>query len=167
MQFVDDLTLRLYRENDREILEDLLYEAIFQPEGCELLPRDIISRPDLSVYIQDFGEKADDHCLLAQMDDEIIGGVWTRILSDNIKGYGNIDACTPEFSIAVLRKYRNKGVGTVLMREMIDLLANRGYAQASLSVDKENYAIHIYKKLGFKVFRENIHDYIMLLKLTK
>ena len=34
---------------------EFLYESIFQREGEELLPRTIISQPDLQVYIQDFG----------------------------------------------------------------------------------------------------------------
>ena len=41
----------------------------------------------------------------------------------------------------------------------------QGYGQASLSVQKTNYAVRMYRKCGFEVVRENEEDYIMLLKL--
>jgi hypothetical protein len=61
------------------ILEDLLYEAIFQPEGAEPLPRDIIKNPEIGAYIRDFGKKQGDFCLLAELNGEIVGGAWLRI----------------------------------------------------------------------------------------
>ena len=35
----------------------------------------------------------------------------------------------------------------------------------SLSVQKENYAIKLYKKAGFKVFEETLEEFIMVLEL--
>ncbi|MDR1644390.1 MAG: hypothetical protein LBS05_00990 [Tannerellaceae bacterium] len=37
---------RFFREGDFPLLEDLLYEAIFQPEGADPLPRNIIKEPE-------------------------------------------------------------------------------------------------------------------------
>ena len=37
--------------------------------------------------------------------------------------------------------------------------------QASLSVQKANYAIHMYKKAGFEVVDENEEEYIMACRL--
>jgi ribosomal protein S18 acetylase RimI-like enzyme len=51
------------------------------------------------------------------------------------------------------------------MRDIIDLtFRDRGYKQISLSVNKANYAIKIYKKLGFEVVRENEGDCVMVLR---
>ncbi|GHU56707.1 hypothetical protein FACS189411_08040 [Bacteroidia bacterium] len=57
-------------------------------------------------------------------------------------------------------------MGTQLMTAMIGYLRESGYKQTSLSVQKENYAIKLYKKVGFEIVDENDEDYLMLLKLN-
>jgi RimJ/RimL family protein N-acetyltransferase len=92
---------RFFREKDRPLLEDLLYEAIFQPEGAEPLPRDIIKKPEIDVYICDFGKKQGDFCMFAELNGKTVGGAWLRILNGEPKGYSNIDSETPELAVAV------------------------------------------------------------------
>ena len=46
-----------------------------------------MNKPDLQVYVKDFGENKGDLCLVAQVADEIVGAVWVRIMND----YGHID----------------------------------------------------------------------------
>ena len=53
-----------------------------------------------------------------------------------------------------------------MMKEMLTTLKRRGYEQASLSVQKENFAVGMYRKSGFKVVDENEEEYIMLKKLN-
>jgi RimJ/RimL family protein N-acetyltransferase len=166
-QWLRKVQHRFYTQEDFPLLENLLYEAIFQPEGAEPLPRDIIKKPEIDIYIRDFGKKNGDFCMFAEFDGKTVGGAWLRILDGEIKGFGNIDSQTPELAIAVFKEYRKLGIGTGLMHNIIDLaLINgiRGYTQISLSVDKANYAVNMYKKIGFEIVRENEHDYIMVWK---
>jgi len=156
--------IREMKLDEKDILKDLLYEAIFQPDENNLLPRDVIEKPELSMYIDDFGKK-DDYCFVADINGKIAGGVWTRILNGEIKGYGNIDVSTPELAISLFKEYRNKGIGTCLMKRMIEYLMEKEYEQASLSVAKDNYAFKMYKKIGFKIACEQGEDYLMVLKL--
>ena len=158
-------TIRFLRDDDLPFLEDLLYESVSRPEGAEPLPRDISKKPEIDIYIRDFGKKKGDSCLLAELDGKVVGGVWIRILADEIKGFGNIGPETPEFAVSMFKEYRNRGIGTQLMNKMIGHLREKGYGQASLSVQKTNYAVRMYRKCGFEVVRENEEDYIMLLKL--
>jgi len=161
---------RFYEQSDFPLLEDLLYESIFQPEGAKPLPRNIIKKPEINNYIKDFGKRKGDFCIFAEFNGKTVGGAWIRILDGEIKGYGNIDSETPELAIAVFKKYRNLGIGTGLMYNLIDLTLYqglRGYKQISLSVQKDNYAVKMYKKLGFEIVSENEHDYIMVLKLIQ
>lgn len=76
--------------------------------------------------------------------------------------YGHIDDETPSFAISLYRKYRNKGIGTALMKTMLDELQQAGYKQASLAVQKANYAVKMYKNIGFKIVDENDEEYIMI-----
>jgi ribosomal protein S18 acetylase RimI-like enzyme len=156
--------IREIKETELNILETMLYEAIYQPVGSELLPREVIKVPEISVYIDDFLKKKDDYCLVAEVEGIIIGAVWVRILAGEIKGYGNIDDRTPEFAISLIKEYRNQGIGTALMKKMIEYLKENRYKQASLSVAKDNYAVRLYKNLGFKIIAENKEEYVMLLK---
>ena len=48
---------------------------------------------------------------------------------------------------------------------MLNKLKNAGYRQASLAVQKENYAVKMYKKVGFEIVDENNEEYIMICKV--
>ena len=155
-----DYKIREIRKNEYSILFDFLYEAIFIPEGMDKPPKSIIERPELQVYIKDFG-KEDDWCLVAEIKGKIVGAVWVRIMND----YGHIDNETPSFAISLYEEYRNMGIGTALMRDMLELLKKKGYEQTSLSVQKANYAVGMYRKVGFEVIDENEAEYIMVCRL--
>ena len=155
-----DYKIREIRKNEYSILFDFLYEAIFIPEGMDKPPKSIIEQPELQVYIEDFGKK-DDWCLVAEVKGKIVGAVWVRIMDD----YGHIDDETPSFAISLYEEYRNMGIGTALMRDMLELLKNKGYKQTSLSVQKANYAVRMYQKVGFEVIDKNEEEYIMVCRL--
>lgn len=152
--------IRKIKENEYGVLEEFLYEAIFIPEGTTPPPKEIIHKPELQVYVENFGKRNGDIGLVAEADDRIVGAVWTRIMND----YGHIDDETPSFAISLYKEYRNRGIGTVLMKEMLHILADAGYKQASLAVQKANYAVKLYKNVGFEIIDENTEEYIMLYK---
>lgn len=143
------------------MLEDFLYEAIFIPEGMEVPPRSVISLPELQTYIKDFGLLKDDFALVAEIEKQIIGAVWVRIIND----YGHIDSSTPSLAISLYKDYRKHGIGIAMMKEMLNLLRNHGYKSVSLSVQKANYAAKMYQKLGFKIVNENKDEWIMICHL--
>lgn len=149
--------IREMMPSERPLLRDFLYEAIFQRDENNLLPRNVVDNPELRVYIDDFGEKPADFALVAEVDDKIAGAVWVRI----IPGYGHIADDTPEFAISVLKPYRGKGYGTRMMVEMLRHLRASGCKRASLAVQKDNYALRMYQKVGFKIIGENDQEYIM------
>ena len=154
------LIRKLYSK-EVNLLKDFLYEAIFIPEGVEPPCRDIVERPELRIYYDGFGQSPADHCLLAEADGRIIGAVWTRIMHD----YGHVDDETPSFAISLFSEYRGRGIGTRLMKEMLSLLKEYGYRQASLAVQKANYAVRMYKNVGFEIIDENKEEYIMVCRL--
>lgn len=156
-----DYTIREITEEEYGMLEDFLYEAIFVPEGMPAPSKSIVKRPELQVYISGFGKKNDDVGLLAEVGDKVVGAVWVRIMDD----YGHIDDDTPSFAISLYKEYRGFGIGTSLMKEMLSVLKTRGYRQASLAVQKENYAVKMYLKTGFEIVDESEEEYIMLCRL--
>lgn len=150
--------IREMKESEYSLLDNFLYEAIFIPDGVEPPAKSIINSPELQVYISNFGTKKDDLCLVAEVEEKIVGAVWVRIMND----YGHIDDKTPSFAISLYKEYRGYGIGTDMMRKMLSLLKESGYKQASLAVQKENYAVKMYKNVGFEIVDENEEEYIMV-----
>ncbi|WP_373481855.1 N-acetyltransferase family protein [Acetobacterium sp.] len=159
-----DYSIREITPREIPLLDDFLYEAIFQPDEQNQLPRDVIKQPELQVYIENFGEP-DDHCLVAECDDKIVGAVWTRILAGKVRGFRNVDDKTPEFAISLYQEYRNCGIGTALMKRMLQHLTSKGYRQVSLVVQKDNYALSMYLAVGFCVIDELDQEYLMICQL--
>ena len=117
--------------------------------------------PELRIYYEDFGSRPGDHCLAAETAGRVVGAVWTRIMDD----YGHVDDETPSFAISLIPEYRNQGIGTRLMKEMLSLLKEHGFRQASLAVQKANYAVRMYKEVGFEIIDENEEEFIMVCRL--
>lgn len=155
------MELRYLRLDENELLKDFLYEAIFIPEGVEPPAREIIEQPELKLYYEGFGTGKADYCIVADDDGKVIGAVWTRIMND----YGHVDDETPSFAISLYKEYRGQGIGTKLMEQMLALLKEKGYKRASLAVQKANYAVKMYKNVGFKTVDENDEEYIMMCEL--
>lgn len=153
--------IRKIREDEYTLLNDFIYEAIFIPEGVEPPPKSIINQPDLQVYISNFGKEKDDICFVAEADGKVVGAVWVRDMND----YGHIADGVPSFAIALYKEYRNFGIGTRLMETMLMELKGRGYNRTSLAVQKANYAVRMYKKVGFEIIDENDEEYIMVCEL--
>ncbi len=153
-------TIREMQPDEYKVLEEFLYEAIFIPEGVALPPKTIINHPELQIYISDFGKK-DDNALLAECDGKIVGAVWTRIMND----YGHVDDQTPSFAISLYKEYRGLGIGTEMMKRMLEILKEKGYKKASLAVQQANYAVKMYKQVGFNIVDMNEEEYIMVCNL--
>lgn len=81
--------------------------------------------------------------------------------------YGHIDDETPSFAISLFKEYRGRGIGTELMKAMLDLLSLQGYRRASLSVQKDNPALFLYERLGLHTVFENAEEYVMVRELWK
>lgn len=156
-----DTIIRELKKEEYPLLEDFLYEAIFQPDENNLVPRTILQKPELQVYIKDFGHRIDDYCLCAEVNGTVVGAVWVR----NINGYGSIDETTPEFAISLYKEYRGQGIGTALMSSMLKHLKSFGYKKASLAVQKTNYALKMYLSVGFEIIDESEEEYKMICKL--
>ena len=154
------INIRNIQPQEIPVLDDFLYEAIFIPQGV-VPPRSIIEQDDLQVYVRGFGDDPHDHCLVAEVDGKIVGAVWVRIMDD----YGHLDSQTPSLAISLYKEYRGQGIGTQLLLQMMDLLRKEKYAQVSLSVQKENYALRMYEKAGFKIVEDRGEEVLMVARL--
>ena len=157
-----DYILREMKKEEYPLLDDFLYEAIYIPDGVEPPPKSVIKLPELQEYIYDFGNKEHDKAFVAEAEGNIVGAVWVRVMND----YGHIDNDTPSLAMSLHKNYRGLGIGTALLNQFLNNLKEEGYSKISLSVQKENYAVKLYKKAGFIIVDETEEEYIMLIKLS-
>ena len=159
----ENIKFREIKKSEYAELELFLYEAIFIPEGILPPSREIIFKPELQVYIKNFGEGIADFCFVAEVEEKIVGAAWARIMND----YGHIDDRTPSLALSVLKNFRRQGIATALINKLLEKIFSEKFTQVSLSVQKSNeIALKFYEKLGFKIFYENksSDDIIMTLK---
>ena len=151
-----DYEVRHIKQDEWPLLEDFLYEAIFVPEGFEgEIPRSVIyDDPKCRAAFEGFGTQPDDRAVVAVVDDKVVGACWVRTTDE----YGHIDSETPSFSISLYAPYRGRGIGGAMMRRMLDDLREAGYARASLSVQKENPALRLYERLGFRIVGDGFDE---------
>lgn len=156
-----EYSIRKMAVEEYPLLNDFLYEAIFIPDGISPPSRDIITSPELQIYVERFGALKDDFALVTEIEEKIVGAVWVRIMND----YGHIDEETPSLAISLYKEYRGQGIGTNMMKEMLSLLKTHGYKRVSLSVQKANYAAKLYQKIGFRIIKEIGDEWIMTYNL--
>lgn len=151
-----DYAIRHIRRDEWPLLEDFLYEAIFVPEGFEgEIPRSVIyDDPKCRASFEGFGALPDDRALVAVVDGRVVGACWVRTTDE----YGHIDNQTPSFAISLYEPFRGQGIGTAMMYRMLRELREAGYARASLSVQKENPALRLYERLGFRIIGDGADE---------
>lgn len=158
----DEFFIREMNPNEYCELENFLYEAIYVPDGEPQPPREILSRPELQVYVKNFGTQPADVCFVAETDEKIVGACWARIMND----YGHFDDETPSLAMSVLKNFRRKGIAIALLKNILARLAEKNFKQVSLSVQQKNSAaIALYRKFNFEVVDERGEEFLMCLTL--
>ena len=92
-----NLIVRPIRPNETIHLLDFLYEAVHQPAASHLAPRTILQQPSLWKYVEAFGTRKGDLCVVAEIDNIIVGAAWSRL----IHSYGFVDDKTPELILNI------------------------------------------------------------------
>jgi len=136
--------------NDEPFLWEMLFEAAHMAESKETI-EEAKSNPTLSSYVDGFGNKPTDIGFMAihQITKEKIGAAWVRLLIGDSKGYSFIDDSTAELAMAILKNYRNRGIGSKLLQLLIEETQKK-FNAIGLSVRDSNPALRLYKRFGFK-----------------
>ena len=148
--------VRRMRQDEWPLLEGFLYEAIYVPEGFEgEVPRSVVyDDPKCRAAFEGFGTLPDDRAVVAEVGGKVVGACWVRTTNE----YGHIDNETPSFSISLYKPYRGRGLGTAMMGVLLSELRDAGYARASLSVQKENPALRLYERMGFRIVGDGFYE---------
>lgn len=148
------------------LLREVLYEAAFWRPGGERPPRaEALAKPEVARYVEGFGRKGD-FGLIAEDGPEPMGAAWWRSMRAGDRGYGFVDEAIPELSIAVLPGHRGDGVGTALLEELMREGRRQSVAALSLSVERDNPAVRLYKRLGYRTLETEASSLTMVVDLS-
>lgn len=137
-------TLYFLRSSEQKIATDMLSYA-YRLYDLNLSLNDI---PHLSVYEQFYGFTSKDLGLYALVDNKLAGAAWIRRIQDDSGANAFINENTPVLTIAVLPEFRQRGIGTALLDQLI-LEAGALYDGISVSVLKDSPAVHFFERVGF------------------
>jgi ribosomal protein S18 acetylase RimI-like enzyme len=102
-----------------------------------------------SRYVDQWGRPGD--AAMIALDDGIaVGAAWYRLFKRGAPGYGFVDESIPELTIAVVPSRRGRGFGEELLAALMERARQEGYEALSLSVEKDNPALRLYERFGFR-----------------
>lgn len=143
------IMIRTGRKTDVSFLRRMLYEAAYWRKGNRPGIKKGLSVPELSKLLANWGRDGD-LAVIAELEEQPVGAAWIRYWSDADHSFGYVASEVPELGIGVLPDYRNMGIGRKLMERLTADAARLGIGQVSLSVERDNPALHLYESLGFK-----------------
>jgi ribosomal protein S18 acetylase RimI-like enzyme len=104
--------------------------------------------PGLVRYVDGWGRPGDVG-VIAAVDGVDVGAAWARLLVGSAReSPAFVDEATPELAVAVAAGAEGRGIGTTLLRALLDLL--HGSVEAvTLNARDDNPAIALYERFGF------------------
>jgi ribosomal protein S18 acetylase RimI-like enzyme len=165
MDMTNTILIRQANITDEDFLWDILYEAIFIPEGADAPPLSVLEDPAIARYMLDWGREHDHGWIAEDIEhNQLLGAAWLRLWDEEMHGYGFYHPDYPELTIALLPEARGQGIGTRLMERLITAARDAGYPGISLSVSAQNPARNLYERLGFRIVSEDEESVVMVLE---
>ena len=126
------MTVRKAQAKDKKDISDLYYQLYSRHKG-----------PKKLIPIEKF--QAKNLLFVAEENNNIMGFIWGTFINYGISRYGYID------ELFVKQKFRRKGVGTSLMKRMLEEFKKLKVWSLFVSIEKrDKKALSFYRKLGFK-----------------
>jgi ribosomal protein S18 acetylase RimI-like enzyme len=158
---------RQVKEQDSQILQQMLRFAIYGYPGYEPASTDMKHRTVLTYYLQDWGHEDDiGFIAVRNSDQKELGAAWIRRLAVLSPRPIFIATNLPELMIAVHPDYRGMGIGTDLLAHLLEKIKDR-FRTIALSVEPQNPALRLYQRFGFEIVGVANNRLIMHLHLTR
>jgi ribosomal protein S18 acetylase RimI-like enzyme len=124
----------------------------------------ILADPHLALYIREW-PRPSDFGIVAETAGERLGATWWRFFSASQRGYGYVGPAIPEITIGVVAPSRGTGIGRSMLVKLIEEARNRSVPALSLSVEHDNYALNLYRSVGFTPVERSANAGTMVLRL--
>ena len=145
-----DGSIRAVSDGGLPFLWSMLWEAAAVDAGVRALGMDAaLALPTVHKYLEGWGRSRDFGLVAIGDDGRQLGAAWWRLFAPDHGSYGFVADDVPEITLGVLEEARGRGVGTALLRALVEAARIAGYRALSLSVDRRNPARRVYERIGF------------------
>jgi GNAT superfamily N-acetyltransferase len=138
-EFSSEIVLEQFQKGKHEEIRCRIQNEVFKNDSRIPLTKDDIYYDEIQSYYFDKGS------ILLKKDNKYIG-------------YGQIifnDSMPTIVNVGLLKEFRSKGYGRVLMQNLLKILEEQGFKEVNLRVSTNNYpALKLYESLGFKIIGE-------------
>lgn len=158
-------TVRRLTDDDVPFLHEMLRVASCWDENPPSRPvTEVLAEPALGRYVLGWGRAGDAGVVAAAGNGDPAGAAWYRLFADADRGFGFVSTEIPELGIGVVPRWRGRGAGVALLRQLVEVARADGHAGLSLSVDDRNdRALALYERLGFTRVGRHGDSWTMLL----
>ena len=150
---------------DGAFLGDMVVEAANWRRGGARPRHQVLTSPEHSRYIAGWMRPGDAGFVALDAQGEPIGAAWYRMLSRSEPGFGYVGTGVPELIIGVRPIWRAHGVGRQLLQRLCEQARAQGFGRISLSVERENFAVTLYRSEGFAVTQSGMGRDTMVKRL--
>ncbi|HKN95779.1 MAG TPA: GNAT family N-acetyltransferase [Pseudonocardiaceae bacterium] len=158
------MTVRAATAGDADFLADMLVEAANWPSHVDRPRAEVLADPEIAHYVAGWPRDTD-LGVVAVDGDRPVGAAWLRFFTEAEPAYGFVRADVPELAIGVVADQRGRGVGRALLRALADAARLAGIERISLSVERANRAIELYRAEGYRTVSSRDHADTMVLDL--
>jgi ribosomal protein S18 acetylase RimI-like enzyme len=160
-----NIAIRLAAAADVGFLWDVLVEVAKAPY-YRRTRTELLADPGVRHYLEGWPHDTDVGVIATESAGGSIGAAWLRQFTEADQADGFVGEGIPELAIGVLAEHRGRGVGKALMQAIAEAARRAGLENISLSVDRPNPAVVLYRSAGYRVVHESAHSYVMLLDLV-
>ena len=143
--------VRRVEVSDIPLMYMMLFEAAATNPDIAKLDREVaLSLPQIRKYVEGWGRDGDECVVASEASGKPLGAAWFRLFPAEDPGYGFVGEDVPELTMGVAEDARGRGIGSALMKRVIEVAKDEGYNSLSLSVKKDSNAVGLYERFGFK-----------------
>lgn len=145
------LPVRAARQSDGTFLADMVVEAANWRAGGDRPRHEVLAGADYQRYLAGWMRPGDAGMVAESPAGEAVGAAWYRMFPRTEPGFGYVGTGVPELIIGVRPIWRSHGVGRLLLHTLCDEARAQGFGRISLSVERGNFAVTLYRSEGFAV----------------
>jgi ribosomal protein S18 acetylase RimI-like enzyme len=148
--------------NKIESRKQVLYQML-QIAAHEGNFQTVVENPNLSCYVEMAGHRSNSDLVAVVAQNThgsgdchgsaVVGAAWMQTWKNpnGVCGFGFMDHNIPEIAMGVLPDYQGQGIGTLLLKDLIQIGLERNFSAICLSVREDNLAaVRLYERMGFR-----------------
>jgi ribosomal protein S18 acetylase RimI-like enzyme len=148
---------------DVRVLTDMMVEAANWSAAGFRTRAAVLADTQHTRYVHGWRRPGDAGVIAETHDGAVVGASWYRLFPADAPGFGYVAPGVPELILGVSPIHRAQGLGRQLLQATVLSARAAGYQRISLSVERANHAVALYRSEGFATLdRRGTRDTMVL-----